>query len=251
MNSFFARNRSARTGLLLVAALLILGVAAVAAQSGPNEQGGAALQGEGDNPLAPAEMAGQSPNDLAVDSAALDNGALESALAPGAQNPLPVEEMVGRSPNGDEATQDEPAAPAAPDAVAAAGGTRFLITTANVSGAAADTSCPAGFHMASLYELHDPTNLTYANIAGAKTRSDQGGGPVADWWGWVRTGHDASIANSAGQANCSNWTSSTAGEYGSLAQLSDTWTAAALTISPWQAQTWSCGGIAPVWCVAD
>lgn len=249
MNGITPRNRSGRMGLFVVAALLLLGVAAVAAQDtprSPNELADAsALQDDdGANPLAPEEMAGQSPNDVDLDG----------ALAPGAQNTLPVEAMVGRSPNGDEADQAEAAAPdasQAPDAVAVAGGAPFLITAANVSGANADTACPAGYHLANLYELVDPTNLTYANIPVAKTRTDQGSGPVAGWWGWVRTGNDASVANVAGTANCANWTSSTAGQYGTIVKLADNWTTAGVAISPWQAQTWSCGGIAPVWCVAD
>src|SRR5690606_13569682 len=121
----------------------------------PNDVGlDAASQGDADNTLAPAAMAGESPND----------GALESALAPGVQNALPVEEMVGRSPNGEVAGEDAgqaaPSGEAAPDAAALAADERvlFFITLANVNGAAADTTCPAGYHMANLYELSDPTN---------------------------------------------------------------------------------------------
>jgi hypothetical protein len=230
----------------VLAALLLLGVAVVAAQNdgpNPNENADAAAQ-QGDeaaNPLAASEMAGQSPNDVG----------LAAAAPAGAQNDRPVEEMVGQSPNGDDSGQEGAAAPDSAAAVAAAGGTRFLITSANYTGAQADTSCPAGYHMASLYELHDVTNLTYANGPGAKIRGDQGSGPVAGWWGWVRTGVDSFVANEAGRANCAVWTSTTAGEYGTLVRLAETWTSGAAAISPWQAQTWSCTGIAPVWCVAN
>ena len=280
MNPIVPRNWSGRLGLFVVLLLLLAGVAAVAAQSGPpdpnqhvdqgpdtpanalspdqmagrspNDVGlDAASQGDADNTLAPAAMAGESPNDAAL------RAALESALAPGVENTLPVEEMVGRSPNGEVAGEDAgqaaPSAEAAPDAaaLAAAGRSRFFVTLNNTTGANADTLCPAGYHMASLYELADPTNLAYVNIPGAKTRADQGDGPVAGWWGWVHTGYDSSVANQAGQANCANWTSSTGGQYGTIVQLTDIWTAAGVAISPWRAQTWSCGGIAPVWCVAD
>ena len=145
-------------------------------------------------------------------------------------------------------------APAAESAAAdvAAGKLRFFVTTANVTGAAADSSCPDGYHMAALWEIFDTSELAYAgDLPQAKTRADQGSGPVAGWWGWVRTGIDSSVANVAGQANCANWTSSTGGQYGTIAQLTNIWTAGGVAISPWRAQTWSCSGIAPVWCVID
>jgi hypothetical protein len=233
-------------GLLLVVGLLFAGVAFVAAQSGgadPNE--GAALDAAVDepvHPLAPEEMVGRSPNE----------GQLARLEPAPAVNDLPLEAMVGQSPNGDEGELDaEVVAPLAAEEVAAGGGTRFLVTAANSSGANADTSCPAGFHMANLYELTDVTHLTYANVTGARMRADQGGGPVAGWWGWVRTGYDSYYLNAAGRANCRLWSSATSGDYGTVVRLADTWTAAGVAISPWQAQTWSCGGTAPVWCVAD
>jgi hypothetical protein len=127
----------------------------------------------------------------------------------------------------------------------------FYITNFSVQGAGADTSCAAGYHMASLWEIFDPSARTYANLPVAKTRTDQGSGPVAGWWGWVRTGYDSSVQDQAGRANCSLWSSSTAGEYGTIVKLTDNWTAAAQTVNPWQPQTWSCAGTAPVWCVSD
>lgn len=276
MNPIVPRNWSGRLGLFVVLLLLLAGVAAVTAQSGPPDPNQPVDQGPDTpaNALSPDEMAGRSPNDVGLDAASqgdADNtlapaamagespndGALESALAPGVQNALPVEEMVGRSPNGEVAGEDAgqaaPSGEAAPDAAALAADERvlFFITLANVNGAAADTTCPAGYHMANLYELSDPTNLVYVSSPSAKVRADQGTGPVAGWWGWVRTGVDSSVANVAGQANCANWTSTTGGQYGTIAQLTDNWTATGVAISPWRAQTWSCGGIAPVWCVAD
>jgi hypothetical protein len=218
--------------LLVLGALVMVGAAMAAAQSQP-----------------------QGPNDV-----------VEEVVEPA--NNLPVEEMVGRSPNevwGDEGASpsaderemdgrspNDAAAEAAAEAVAAGPGRRFFVTSTNTSGALADTSCPAGFHMASLWELHDVTALTYDQyVPNAKARSDMGTGPVAGWWAWVRTGNDAFNANLAGRANCDVWTSTTAGHYGTLARLAETWTAAGVAISPWQAQTWSCTGTAPVWCVAD
>lgn len=242
------RQWNGRLGLVVVAGLLLVGVAMVAAQSeGADPNAGGALLAQPDDvpahPLAPEEMVGRSPND----------GQLERLEPAPAVNDLPLEAMVGRSPNGDEGVAAEPevAAPLAAEEVAAGGRTRFLVGSENVRGGDADTSCPAGFHMANLYELTDVTELSYANVSGARTRGDQGGGPVAGWWGWVRTGNDSSTTNTAGRANCALWTSSTAGEYGTIVRLAESWTTAGVAISPWQAQTWSCSGTAPVWCVED
>ncbi len=243
MNTMSLRVWSVLLLLAVLVALLLYGVAVVGAQnSGPDaNERTAAPQGVGlTNQLSAADVAGQSPNGAGLDAA-----------APAGQNTLPLEAMVGRSPNGDDAAGEPLVASAGVEAVAAAGGTHFFISENNFNGAAADVSCPAGYHLASLWELADVTNLTYANIAGAKQRTDQGSGPVSGWWGWVRTGVDASVANQAGLANCNAWASSTSGEYGTLVRLSDNWTLAGTATSPWQAQTWSCGGIAPVWCVAD
>ena len=165
--------------VVLVGVLVMVGVAAVAAQNEP-----------------------RSPNDV-----------VEEPAAP--SNTLPVEAMVGRSPNevwSDEAapaedgremegqSPNEAQAPAA--ALAVGAGRRFFVTTAHGNGDAADTLCPAGYHLASLWELHDVTELVYdASAPGAKTRQDMGTGPVTGWWGWVRTGGDSFTANSAGRAS--------------------------------------------------
>jgi hypothetical protein len=129
---------------------------------------------------------------------------------------------------------------------------RFYVTSSNYHGDEALAACATGYHMASLWELLNPGTLSYAReVGGAKLHADQGTGPVAGWWGWVRTGYDSYYLNTAGRANCRAWTSATSGEYGTVVRLADSWTAGAVAISPWQAQTWSCGGTAPVWCVSD
>lgn len=131
-------------------------------------------------------------------------------------------------------------------------GRHFYITNTNVNGSQAAAACAEGYHMASLWEIHQVSGLIYANThPAAKLRADNGSGPTAGWWGWARTGYDSSVTNTAGRANCGNWTSATSGEYGTLVRLPDNWTASATVISPWEAQTWSCSGTAPVWCVGD
>lgn len=128
----------------------------------------------------------------------------------------------------------------------------FYITTANLLGDAALDTCAEGYHFASLWEILDVNDLKYAeDHPAAKVRADQGDGPAAGWWGWVRTGVDAYTGNSAGQANCNLWASSEVGDYGTIVRLDPVWTDAAVAISPWETQTWSCAGTAPVWCVSD
>jgi hypothetical protein len=152
---------------------------------------------------------------------------------------------------------DAPPATAAPEAPAAlphllGQPRRFYVTAANHDGSQGLNVCAAGYHMASLWEMLDPTALDYASgVSGAKTRADQGSGPVAGWWGWARTGNDAYTANIAGRANCNLWTSVAPNDYGTVVRLAEVWTDSASAISPWQAQTWNCGGTAPVWCVSD
>lgn len=150
--------------------------------------------------------------------------------------------------------RQQPVAPAAETEASDLDGgkRRFFVTNFNATGANADAACPAGYHMASLWELHDPSSLVYASdVPAAFTRPDRGTGPVAGWWAWVRTGVDNSVANQAGQANCAVWSSNTVGQYGTIVRLADQWAAAGAAISPWQAQTWSCSGVAPVWCVSN
>lgn len=226
--------------IIMVLVLLLFGAVAVMAQTdglNPNDVG--EQNEEPEAIMAAEEMVGKSPNSEAI----------EPVISPPDDR-----DMVGRSPNEAEGVMEQGVI--APSALFTVNpnGRSFFITQASVNGAAADTACPDGFHMASFYEMADVTDLVYIAGAGgvaAKTRTDQGGGPVAGWWGWARTGGDASTANQAGVANCSLWESDTAGEYGSLVQLNPTWTSAAVTVSPWRSQTWSCGGTAPVWCIED
>ncbi len=188
----------------------------------------------------------------AQDGAGGPNAGLEEVGPPG--NTLPLEEMAGRSPN-DEKGEAAAAAgsPVAPAPNAAMGvGRRFLVTNVNANGDEPLAACPAGFHMASLYELHDVTTLIYASDhVSATVRGDQGAGSAAGWWGWVRTGGQSSGSNTAGVANCMVWTSGAEGTYGTLVQLDLAWTGAGSAISPWRSQTWACNGPAPVWCIED
>jgi hypothetical protein len=49
------------------------------------------------------------------------------------------------------------------------------------------TACATGYHMASLWEIADPSNLLYNTTLG-RTRADSGLSPTTGDTGWVRTG---------------------------------------------------------------
>lgn len=147
-----------------------------------------------------------------------------------------------------------PAAVEAEGAAAQVAGLRgfYYVSAANWRPVEAPASCAAGYHMASVWEMLDPAALRYARyLTGAQVQADQGSGPPAGFWGWVRTGGDGSVADIAGQGNCEVWTDTALGHYGTIVRLNPDWAAPASVISPWEAKTWGCQQIAPVWCVSD
>ena len=130
---------------------------------------------------------------------------------------------------------------------------QFYLTQTPYNGAEALTACAVGYHMASLWEIHDPTNLRYNRALGAITE-DSGFGPPSLQFGWIRTGtHPSSnISSIPGRANCSAWTSDSLAQDGTKAELPDTWNSpAGLLVAPWIVSTAACGSGVPVWCVQD
>ncbi len=121
----------------------------------------------------------------------------------------------------------------------------YYLTPDDYTGATALTACASGYHMASLWEIMDVSNLVYDTAIGS-TYADSGSGPPVPMFGWVRTGGISSEEATPGRGNCSAW-SSTSGS-GTRANLPWDWTAST-DIEPWQVGTGSCGGLLPVWCV--
>jgi hypothetical protein len=134
----------------------------------------------------------------------------------------------------------------------------FYLTTTDHNGASAPSACATGFHMASMWEIVDPSNLRYDTTLGF-TQSDSGSGPptlAADLGqthpaaGWIRTGTaNDQITNIAGATNCEAW-STTVG-VGTVAYLPLEWSASSTVIAPWAAYTASCSTVRAVWCVED
>jgi hypothetical protein len=150
---------------------------------------------------------------------------------------------------------------------------RFYLTAATHTGASAQQACESGFHMASLYEILDPTALKY----GAKTPgeafyqpdpNDQGSGPPVGSengaYGWVRTGGTASsalpVSGFPGTANCDAWTREGPPEdpgWGTFVYLNPEWSATYTPDAPRYADWWRtnvtvCNDTGVhVWCVED
>jgi hypothetical protein len=126
----------------------------------------------------------------------------------------------------------------------------FYLTTSFHPGHEASTACAPGHHMASLWEIFDPSGLSYSTALGA-IHPDAGSGPPAGEFGWVRTGYFSSPVALPGTANCSAWTSAEPSAAGSVAGLSERWDLAATAVSPWYAAAVACNTSARVWCVED
>jgi len=127
----------------------------------------------------------------------------------------------------------------------------FYLTQNSVDGAGAPSACAAGFHMASLWEILDPSHLQYDTTLG-RTAADSGLGPPSHEFGWVRTGFLSSSSNVAGTGNCDAGTVFTPNTFGTLVSLQFDWTQQN-TEWPWQPGTLQCDANhnEPVWCVQD
>jgi hypothetical protein len=128
---------------------------------------------------------------------------------------------------------------------------QFYLTKTSYNGAQALAACASGYHMASMWEIVDPSNLKYNTTLGY-TMADSGQGPPL-LWGWVRTGFLSNNSSTAGLGNCSAWTSSYNGYYGSFAELPWGWLGG---LSPPNFDIWyvganTCDQTLPVWCVEN
>jgi hypothetical protein len=125
---------------------------------------------------------------------------------------------------------------------------RFYLTEDGFQVNEALTACDKGFHMASLWEIFDTSNLKYDTQRGL-TKDDSGSGPPFST-GWIRTGNESSNSASAGVGNCLNWISNAAGDNGTAVNLNGDWgsTTGRLT-DPWLATRAACNNVLHVWCV--
>ena len=132
-----------------------------------------------------------------------------------------------------------------------AGGLRkFYLSRQAVDGAHTFHVCVPGFHFASLWEILNPTTLSY-DVEDGATQPDAGSGPPSSLRGWIRNGSPSSGSPTNG--NCQVWTSNLHADSGTFAILSAPalWNSAAVVVSPWQTGTTICEGSNPVWCVEN
>jgi hypothetical protein len=131
----------------------------------------------------------------------------------------------------------------------------FYVTKTEVLPTQAPLACTSGFHMASVFEILDVSNLRYDTTFG-QTASDSGQGPVTFVFGWVRTGtsayKDLPPGGQVGYQNCWGWTSVNPADYGTTVRLPGYWNTPTVTsIQPWQPMAFACSQKKRVWCVED
>ena len=135
----------------------------------------------------------------------------------------------------------------------------FYLTQTQHNGGQALSACAEGYHMASIWEIHDPSNLQYNTELGFRL-ADSGVGPPSGSFtdpdlalpaGWVRTGQSSSTGTVTG-VNCFAWTDP-AGSGGTIVYLEHRWELAnpPTVISPWGSRVRPCSSNWRVWCLQD
>jgi len=128
----------------------------------------------------------------------------------------------------------------------------FYLTKTTHDGSQALTACAGGYHMASLWEILDISNLRYDTQLGGTLQDSGFGPPVGDFSeGWIRTGKGASTSETIGLGNCNAWTSPRPEDYGTVVKLDFPSNAVGVAISPWFAFLNTCNVHVKVWCVQD
>ena len=140
------------------------------------------------------------------------------------------------------------------DAMIAAATARksFYLTALTHQGDAALAACASGYHMASMWEIWDLSNLRYATEQpDAHTTADSGIGPP-NQFGWIRTGVISSASDIAGGGNCFAWTSSDVLDNGTAVAPVVLWSnTTPQWIGPWEAFAPLCNAFWGVWCMED
>lgn len=134
----------------------------------------------------------------------------------------------------------------------AKGPRKFYLTQGSFNGSQALTACAQDYHMASLWEIFDTTNLRYDTTLG-QTEDDSGSGPPSSDAGWVRTGSRSSGTDGTGGVdNCFAWTSDNSDHYGTIVFLTSAWDLPPRDrIDPWRGPAIGCNANVRVWCVQD
>jgi hypothetical protein len=133
----------------------------------------------------------------------------------------------------------------------------YYLTATSFTGGGAITACDSGFHMASLSEIRDPSNLQYAIVsipAYEARRSTVESTHKRNDFGWIRTG-EAPLWGYPD--NCGFWMSSSDRQSGStMARYSSRGSvrpepSATDPITSWHKTLTSCALPEHVWCMED
>lgn len=125
----------------------------------------------------------------------------------------------------------------------------YYLTKRLYNGSDADKACTAGYRMATLWDLLDPSNLVYDISRGyVHSPGDEGNGPPSGEEGWIRTGGVPSIGNGAGNGNCGLWSFAAADHYGTVAQLPNDWHTIEIKMGIWLTGDQECTTTQRVWC---
>jgi|HubBroStandDraft_6_1064221.scaffolds.fasta_scaffold18441_3 hypothetical protein len=178
-------------------------------------------------------------------------GAAGAAGAQGTQGPSgPAGPQGSPGPVGAQGSSG-PSGPAGPAGPPGPSASRILFydTQGLFDGASALTACTSGYHMASLWEIFNPSSLQYDTVNG-RVEADESAGPPGDY-GWVRTAGGWVGLSKPGQTNCSKWTSNSNAVSGTWVELANDWGNGAPTspVAPWTSGVFTCDVKAPVWCV--
>lgn len=133
----------------------------------------------------------------------------------------------------------------------------FYLSKTPVHGGLALQQCAAGFHMASLGEILDPSGLRYDALRGHAL--GDGTPPTSSAAaGWIRTGYTPyATSGEPGKSNCDAWTTGAGIAGGTVAHLNEVWTQTSTTppvtppLWPWKLASQLCTFPSRVWCVQD
>lgn len=125
----------------------------------------------------------------------------------------------------------------------------LYLTNGTFDGAHALTACTTGYHMASIWEIHEPSNLRYDTALGFNL-ADSGSGMPTGYGGWIRTGFVADTSSNVGTANCNVWRSGSAPDFGTTVVFEAGFNTGPPS-SPLVGNTTSCSAPNMVWCVQD
>jgi hypothetical protein len=129
---------------------------------------------------------------------------------------------------------------------------RYYLTPNQLQGNHGANDCAFGFHMASIFELLDLSDLEYDRTRGYLLNDIGSGPPEAQGWARPGTNGGATTSCSTGQINSPPWSSNSATSDGVV--VTPIWGSFATSTDStprWRSQVMQCDDAFRVWCVED